>query len=72
MKGILLRPTTQILRIAFGQNAFNCQTSKFGKCYLSTSSSAFQEALKDEPLVSPKIRSVLVANRGNLVHNHDI
>ena len=65
MKGILLRPTSQFLRIALGQNAFNSPASKFGKCYLSTSSRTLQEALREESLTNPKIKSVLVANRGN-------
>ena len=65
MKGLILRPTSQILRIALGQNAFSSPVSKFGRCYLSTSSSAYQEALKEEASVNPKIKSVLVANRGN-------
>ena len=65
MKGILLRPTSQILRIALGQNAFSSPASKFGRSYLSTSSRTLQEALREEALTNPKIKSVLVANRGN-------
>ena len=72
MKGILIRPTSQILRIALGQNAFNSPASKFGKCYLSTSSRTLQEALRDEALTNPKIKSVLVANRGNTILKHNI
>ena len=69
MKGIFLRPTSQCLRIAFGKNAFSIPSKTFGKCYLSTSNSVYQEALKEDPYITTmantKIRSVLVANRGN-------
>jgi hypothetical protein len=65
MKGLFLRQSAHIVRFAFGQNVFNISTKKFGRCYLSTSGTVYQDALKEEASANTKIRSVLVANRGN-------
>ena len=66
MKGLFLRQSAHGVRFAFGQNVFNVPTKTFGRCYLSTSRSVYQDAVREEASVNPKIRSVLVANRGNI------
>ena len=61
---IRLRPISQGIRLAFGRNGFTNPSNNFGRCYLSTSHK-FSEHFKEEHDGTSKIRSVLVANRGN-------